>query len=374
MTLLLQIESGQGSDAPAPMQMTLEQDAKLIIGRGAQANWVLADANKHISAVHCLVEGKGDDFFLTDKSTNGTFVNGDSKRIDGPHKLASGDTLKIGPFQIRVSLIGIARSPAAAHQNQSPEKIEVSPQVHRRGGDPGAIAASVNDTPPIKEKVVSDNAASMTVIRPFVKAPPQPTEPAAPPLAAVAPNRSETPAPNSAADDNAILHSLERGLGEKMAAVDFPDPLSAVQQLARTVKALTEQIESMAAKRNEMMRALGSRREYLVGPSALGAGKLAEALHQAMRQTADPAPLIAEAMAEMARHDQRLVEAIRTGTAKMAQVIAPPSNDLKDDSAASRWLQNYRTLWQGLGPDWPSSFAAALLMQMIFAYDAGVDK
>lgn len=70
------------------------------IGREAQRDWTLPDPERVISGRHCEVKFQNDQYFLSDVSTNGTFLNGATSRMKSPHALRDGDAFQIGPYLI----------------------------------------------------------------------------------------------------------------------------------------------------------------------------------------------------------------------------------------------------------------------------------
>ncbi|MER8433112.1 type VI secretion system-associated FHA domain protein TagH [Mesorhizobium caraganae] len=79
------------------------RDRSFEIGREHCA-WTLPDPDKFISGRHCEIRYEGGAYFLYDVSRNGTFVNGSSQRLAGPHRLAQGDRLRIGRYIVSVSI------------------------------------------------------------------------------------------------------------------------------------------------------------------------------------------------------------------------------------------------------------------------------
>jgi type VI secretion system protein ImpI len=73
------------------------------IGREA-CDWTLPDPDKFISGRHCEVRYEAGAFWLHDVSRNGTFINGSTHRMAGPHRLDHGDRLLIGRYVIFVSI------------------------------------------------------------------------------------------------------------------------------------------------------------------------------------------------------------------------------------------------------------------------------
>ena len=76
------------------------------IGRSADNDWVLPDPQRYVSAHHARVSFRQGAYFLEDLSTNGAFVNDGDVAIGklGPHKLQSGDLLRLGEYQISVAV------------------------------------------------------------------------------------------------------------------------------------------------------------------------------------------------------------------------------------------------------------------------------
>ncbi|MEO5760614.1 MAG: type VI secretion system-associated FHA domain protein TagH [Mesorhizobium sp.] len=79
------------------------RDRSFEIGRDA-CDWTLPDPDKFISGRHCEVRFEAGAFWLHDLSRNGTFVNGSSQRMAGPHRLDDGDRLLVGRYVIFVSI------------------------------------------------------------------------------------------------------------------------------------------------------------------------------------------------------------------------------------------------------------------------------
>ena len=71
----------------------------ISIGRGEENQVALAE-DEFASSAHARVEPRHDGAWLVDRgSTNGTFVNG--IRIDSPHRLQTGDLVRVGETQLR---------------------------------------------------------------------------------------------------------------------------------------------------------------------------------------------------------------------------------------------------------------------------------
>jgi len=78
-------------------------DRGFEIGR-ENCDWTLSDPEKIVSGRHCEIRFQAGAFWLYDMSRNGTFVNGSSQRMAGPHRLGHGDRLLVGRYVISVSV------------------------------------------------------------------------------------------------------------------------------------------------------------------------------------------------------------------------------------------------------------------------------
>ena len=76
------------------------------LGRGEGNTWVLPDAQQVLSQQHCRVFYEQGEWYVTDTSTNGVFLNSASLPLgrNSTHRLGAGDTLDLGSYRFRVSL------------------------------------------------------------------------------------------------------------------------------------------------------------------------------------------------------------------------------------------------------------------------------
>jgi len=76
------------------------------IGRAADNDWILPDPDRYISSHHCKVEFRAGQWMLEDTSTNGVFINGSDvpASVEGAHALKDGDRLRLGDYEIIVSI------------------------------------------------------------------------------------------------------------------------------------------------------------------------------------------------------------------------------------------------------------------------------
>jgi pSer/pThr/pTyr-binding forkhead associated (FHA) protein len=118
---------------------------QLVIGR-SEANESDVDVHldsSEVSTIHCLVEKRGDQFFICDLgSAQGTFKNGQAI-LDEP--ISSGDEFTVGPFKI-IFFVGI---PKPVHSETSAQiSIPANKPIEKPKADVVAPAATQAVVPP----------------------------------------------------------------------------------------------------------------------------------------------------------------------------------------------------------------------------------
>lgn len=103
MTLTLRIENYDTLDDGGPTWIVLEARGASV-GRRASNDWVLPDPAKHISGHHFDITFHDGAYWLTDVSTNGTFIEGQRHRLEAPQRLAGGERLVVGHYVISVTI------------------------------------------------------------------------------------------------------------------------------------------------------------------------------------------------------------------------------------------------------------------------------
>ena len=66
-----------------------------VIGRGADASWVLPDPDRLLSKHHCVLEFRGGGWQVRDLSTNGTFVNHADAPVGRDHAISTQPGLRL---------------------------------------------------------------------------------------------------------------------------------------------------------------------------------------------------------------------------------------------------------------------------------------
>ena len=103
MSLSLKITSYQRLTPSQQATYSAESDS-FTIGRNSSNDWAIPDPQRFLSGVHCRIHKQGDEYFITDTSTNGVFLNGSEQRLtrDDPVDLNAGDKFRIGDYEFEV--------------------------------------------------------------------------------------------------------------------------------------------------------------------------------------------------------------------------------------------------------------------------------
>jgi type VI secretion system protein len=195
MTLILTIRNAEALEPGMTAQYAAEGD-HVVLGRSRNCDWHLPDPTNAISSRHCEIRRDGDSWLLTDISTNGTFLNGAGERLGAEHRLAGGDVLRIGKYEL-VADFGEPKtmfvpSPApAAHAEPAPPPPPPAPEP---APPPPAPEPEAAVEPP-----------------PAPPSPPLPPAPPPPAAAEPAPPPAPEPVAAEAAPAEAAAPAIEHG-------------------------------------------------------------------------------------------------------------------------------------------------------------------
>jgi type VI secretion system protein len=119
----------------------------VTIGRHEINDWVLPDPDRYLSGRHCVITYRDGEYWITDTSTNGVFVNGAPNPIGRGSSLPlhDGDSFKIGDYEIRVKVAPDLDEPARAPMGRdAPDRDATDPFAQVLAAD----GPSVNDADP----------------------------------------------------------------------------------------------------------------------------------------------------------------------------------------------------------------------------------
>ncbi len=98
------VKSPPGAHNPKLCQIFTERGG--TIGRGPDNTWTLEDPERFISTRHTQIHFENGQYYLSDISTNGTFINGASEPIGNGNRvlLKDGDRFNLGDYEFLVSM------------------------------------------------------------------------------------------------------------------------------------------------------------------------------------------------------------------------------------------------------------------------------
>lgn len=135
----------------------VEVDSVLRIGRAEENDLVIADEERTISKMHCVIRREPGGYVVVDSSTNGVFLNEARERLQpgASAPLRTGDSLALGTFRLSVVSVIMpdARENLAASQggllgpvSNAPPRSLAEPAAQPPGQDP--LESSLGGTPP----------------------------------------------------------------------------------------------------------------------------------------------------------------------------------------------------------------------------------
>ena len=113
MTLILRIENFDQLENGGPTWLQLDGNGASV-GRRASMDWTLPDPSKMISGHHFDITYQNGTYLLTDVSMNGTFLDGQRHRLEGPMTLRGGERFIVGHYIIGVDLPAAGADAGAA--------------------------------------------------------------------------------------------------------------------------------------------------------------------------------------------------------------------------------------------------------------------
>jgi len=125
-------------------------------GRATHNAWVLPDESKTVSGQHGMVYFENGNFYLTDISTNGIFVNGSESPLGKGNIIAlrNGDSLRFGEYEVKITTAIADHDPKAMSGQQSPAAENMAAEIPAGfASKPAAVpesapaSAAINDPP-----------------------------------------------------------------------------------------------------------------------------------------------------------------------------------------------------------------------------------
>ena len=240
MVIRLTVENIDRLPNGGPIRFEASGDS-FVIGREGQ-DWNLPDPDMFISGRHCQIRYDNGSYWLHDVSRNGTFVNGSAQRVSAPHRLESGDKLKIGRY-----IVSVAVAAGAPLQAPSGQRSSVQPFG---AGDSIAGQAAVRPTPPHpRESSFSfEDDAFLKSSRPVDLPASDRASPAVhhPQLSGIA---HTSPSGSPALSTNEFVRALAEGAGVSPLVFDRPDEREIAFEIGVLLKTVVEEIASLLKAR-----------------------------------------------------------------------------------------------------------------------------
>lgn len=148
-----------------------------IIGRAPTTDWYLPDARRILSKTHCRLDRQPNGFTVTDLSTNGVLVNGEQVGYEQSRLLADGDKLKLGDFDLSVSITTGADA-AGAEEADAPfpdgpfggdvaDQRSAEASVPAETGNNPACGNDTNGTPSDTQTLLPTDAIVISLVQSF---------------------------------------------------------------------------------------------------------------------------------------------------------------------------------------------------------------
>lgn len=136
-------------------------DAGGTLGRGSDNFWMLDDPNKYMSSVHAKIACVAEQYFLTDLSTNGTFVNGASEPIGNGNQIAlnDGDHFTISDYEFIASISnGAVNADIFQNNNSTDPFADFSGASVSSSGQDDFMSSSLSNSDPFASGINQSNS------------------------------------------------------------------------------------------------------------------------------------------------------------------------------------------------------------------------
>lgn len=391
MSLTLRIENYDFLEDGGPLEISTD-GRPLMAGRDAASDWTLPDPARHVSSTHFEVYLDQGAYWLRDTSTNGTFLQGQTHRVESPYRLNHMDRLVVGHYIIVVLMGAPAQpglDPAAAAPAAAPA---IDPWAV--GAEGGASAAPIDVTPQAGggtpwQGDFGDN---------FIVNPAPPPTPAPPP--APAPVQAAegfdaaqasrgatpaTPAPAPAPSNNAVLRAFCEGAGLPPDAANNVDATELARELGKSMRVVAEELKALLGARAATKQFVKSGSRTMMGltdnsplkflPDAIQA---LDTMYLTPREGYLGGPeAIAEAFGDIKRHQTAVYSAIQPALAQLLEDLSPESVEsragggLVGSKKAKAW-EVYVERWDAKTHPYENGMLDVFLKYFAEAYDASI--
>ncbi|MCI4678279.1 type VI secretion system-associated FHA domain protein TagH [Rhodoblastus acidophilus] len=436
MPLKLSIDNFDRLSDGGPLTFTMRGQNRAEIGRDAHLDWRLPDPERIVSGKHCEITREGDDYYLVDLSTNGTYVNGSSSRVQSPYRLKGGDQLQIGDYLISVVVTPDADMASAEppqpppavdrpasydslwdaeadvappedprqfrraarnqpiysdflyHAADAPRVTEPEQFSPRPGGDFAAtppredpLRAPAPRRPRIEEAVWDE---APPVVTPSV-APDAEAKAPAPPPAAPEPTRAAQRAPFPEA---AILDTFARAAGLPEGFFAGRDPNEVADMLGRSMRVVTEEMKRLLQARAQAKNLARSSKHTVIEPRDNNPLKFTPTPEDALRiMFAPPSPsylgaerALAQGFADLGRHQAQCFSAMQQAVRRMFADLDPANVEAANPAPAgvAALVKSHKSaLWDAYVAAWRATAkggAEDVIQRFMLLFGQNYDK
>ena len=129
MELELAITSYQRLSPTVTTSRRFSTEHRYSLGRSPECDWHLPDPDRIVSSQHGEIFFRNGQYWVQDCSTNGLYVNGSGEPLGKGNEspIDDGDTIALGDYQFRVSVVGSAEPEPAAPQDSTETRVTGAP-------------------------------------------------------------------------------------------------------------------------------------------------------------------------------------------------------------------------------------------------------
>ena len=410
MKLTLRIENYDFLPDGGPLEFSVTARG-CEVGRDPAMDWTLPDPTRHISSRHFEVIFRDRQFWLTDISTNGTFVYGAQMRVSSPLHLVNNDRLQVGQYIIRVTVAdGVAAfapaqpfaatpppptdpwslTPAPAPMpspGAAPPRPMMSSPMPAPAPTPAPMPAPPT-APPVNAPFMGGAATSPNPQgEPFVlKSPPAPV-PAPTPAPLV---QAATPAAGSEAGmaaNAALLDAICRGAGLPAGTLNSLESAQLGEDIGRCLRIATEELMALLGARAAAKQFVKSASRTMIGGVNNSPLKFKPSAEEAMltmfgKPTGSYLSSTAsfqQGFDDIKRHQTAVYAAMQPALARLLEDLSPESIEGRATgglmtSKKSRAWETFVERWDAKTHPYENGMLDVFLAYFADAYDVAVKK
>lgn len=410
MKLTLRIENMDYLPDGGPLSFSVTAKG-FEVGRDSAMDWTLPDASGRISRRHFEVTWRDRQFWLTDLSTNGTFVYGQTMRLSSPYLLTHNERLQVEFYIIRVLIedaaqaapqapaSGFAPAPAAdpwsvlpvpsAMPAPLPPPMRPATPLAGQAGDSFIDLPRANPSlfaPPPPQRPAAPPAPPPFAIppsEPFAPPPPPPAAP--PPLPSVAAPQPVGARPSG--ETQALLEAICRGAGLPSGALAGSDVTRLGEDIGRCLRIATEEMMALLGARAAAKQFVKSASRTMIGglnnsPLKFKPNAVEAMLTMFVQRPESYLPATVAFQSgfdDIKRHQTAVYAAMQPALARLLEDLSPEAIEGRTTSSMmsskkSRSWETYVERWDAKTHPYENGMLDVFLAYFADAYDDAVKK